>query len=269
MSIPVLIIGKSGTGKSTSLRNLNPDDCFLVQTIKKPLPFKSYKWQKWNAERNEGSVIHTDDAKKMIHVIKMAKSKSRNIVIIDDFQYQMSNTFMRKAFEKGYDKFTGIARDAWDICQAAIDEDSDIRIYILSHTQEDEYGENIKMKTIGKMLDDKITMEGMFSIVLRSAIDDGHYKFLTKNNGHDTVKTPMGLFESGECDNDLNMIDEKICDYYHLVSTDILEKEINQLLDNESDEYKKIVLSYVQKNKDNPSKLRSTINKIKAKQGEE
>jgi len=216
MSIPVLILGKSGTGKSTSLRNLDPDECILIQTIKKPLPFKTSEWKKWDTRTKTGSVFVTDKADHMIGFIKNAKRLNKKIIIIDDFQYQMSNTFMRKSLEKGFEKFTQIAKEAWLIIQAVIDADDSLRVYILSHSHEDEYGENIKMKTIGKLLDDKIVMEGMFTIVLRSMVNDGEYFFSTQNNGHDTVKSPMGLFEEKEIENDLKQIDEKICEYYEI-----------------------------------------------------
>lgn len=266
MSVATLIIGKSGTGKTTSLRNLDPEKTLLIQTIKKPLPFRSKKWKMWDGAKKTGSIYVSDKANHMIKCIENAKENGKEVVIIDDFQYQMSNTFMRKALEKGYDKFTNIAKDAWDIIQAVINSDDNIRVYILGHTHEDEFGENIKMKTIGKLLDDKITMEGMFTIVLRSVMSDGQYLFRTQNNGKDTVKSPMGMFGELEIENDLAEIDQKICDYYEITDAEDLLKEINLLLGKvENKEYKKLVKSYVDKNKDNIKNLRSTIEKLNEK----
>jgi len=213
MSIPVLIIGKSGTGKTTSLRNLDPKDVILIQAVKKPLPFRTSNWKKWDKEKKQGSVFITDKAKTIIQWIDNAKKYGKKIVIIDDFQYTMSNQFMRRSSEKGYFKFTDIAKDAWSIVQAVINSDDDIRVYILSHSSENDDGENIKMKTIGKLLDDKITMEGLFTIVLRSIVKDGKFFFSTQNNGHDTCKSPIDLFDV-EIDNDINVIDKQICNYY-------------------------------------------------------
>lgn len=272
MGMPVLILGKSGSGKSTSLRSIDPEDALLIQTIKKPLPFKSTEWKQWNFETKQGSVYCTDKASHIIACIKNAKSNGKSIVIVDDFQYQMSNTFMRRAFEKGYNKFTEIGKDAWDIVQAAINVEDDTRVYILSHTYEDELGENIRMKTIGKMLDDKITMEGMFTIVLRCILNDGEHFFSTKNNGKDTVKSPMELFDKGEITNDLGMVDDKICGYYEIHSSEELLEKIENIKGNFKDgEYIKTVSQYVEKVKDNPTKLRSIINKLKLKlnEGEE
>lgn len=215
MSIPVLVLGKSGTGKTTSLRNLNPDDCFLLQAIKKPLPFRN-NWQFFDPSTKKGSVYVTDNHLSIIKCIQAAHQYNKKIVILDDFQYTMSNEFMRRAMEKGFNKFTEIGKNAWEIVQATINNEHNIRVYILSHTDENDFGENIKMKTIGKMLDDKITMEGMFTIVLRSIFHEGRYFFVTQNNGNDTVKSPMGMFPTYEIDNDLQMIDQTICNYYNI-----------------------------------------------------
>lgn len=264
MSIPVLIIGPSGTGKSTSMRNLNPDNVLLIQALKKPLPFRA-GWKPWNNETKKGTIYVTDKASHIVACIEKAHSNNKKIIIIDDFQYQMSNQFMRRAKEKGYEKFTDIGKDAWDIVQAAINSHDEIRVYILSHTQSDEYGENIKMKTIGKMLDDKITMEGMFSIVLRSQIRDGEYIFSTQNNGNDTVKSPMGLFEL-EIPNDLAEIDAAVCDYYEIDNTEELLNQIEILKEKFDDkDFLKTVTETVDKSKTDSKKLFSIVKKLKLK----
>ena len=214
MSIATLVIGESGTGKSASLRNLDPEKVLLLQTIKKPLPFKSTEWKPFNTETKKGTVFATRKASHMIAAIKKAKEIGKTIVIIDDWQYQAAGQFMDRSSEKGFDKFTEMARDMWMVASAAIEADDDLRVYFLTHSQSDEYGGSVKMKTLGKLLDDKITMEGLFSIVLRSHVREGDYYFTTQNDGNDTVKSPMGLFEEFEIENDLNKIDEQICEYY-------------------------------------------------------
>ena len=152
----------------------------------------------------------------MIAGIKKASEISKEIVVIDDWQYQMAGQFMDKSGEKGFDKFTELAKDMWDVAQAAISAGDNIRVYILTHSQADEYGANVRMKTLGKLLQEKLTVEGLFTTVLRSHVRDGEYYFTTQNDGSDTVKSPLGLFDSMEIENDLNKIDEAICNYYQL-----------------------------------------------------
>jgi hypothetical protein len=201
VSVATLILGSSGSGKSTALRNLNPKDVALIQAIRKPLPFKT-DWKPYVTDQSE-------------KIIAAMKKTDRKIIVIDDYQYTMANEFMRRSDERGYDKFTEIGRHAWDILTAATALADDVRVYILSHTQEDDSG-HVKMKTIGKMLDEKITLEGMVTIVLRTSVTDGLYQFSTRNNGSDSVKTPMGLFDSEKIDNDLALVDAAIVDYYGL-----------------------------------------------------
>jgi len=139
----------------------------------------------------------------------------RKVIVVDDFQYVLANEFMRRSDERGYDKFTEIAKHAWELFNCANTLADDVRVYLLSHTQTSDQGD-IRIKTIGKMLDDKITPEGLFTIVLRTVVTDKDYLFSTRNNGHDTVKTPIGLFDSERVPNDLAAIDAQIQDYYQL-----------------------------------------------------
>lgn len=215
MGTATLILGESGTGKTTSLRNIDPKKTMLVKPIGKPLPFKSKEWTPWDKDKKTGTVVSTDKHDAIVNVIKWAHHLGKRIVIIDDFQYVMSNEFMRRSEEKSFDKFTEIGRHAWDIIKAAQDAPDDLRVYFLAHTEETAMG-RVKMKTIGKMLDEKITVEGMFTIVLRTLTRDDQFFFTTKNNGADTVKSPMGMFETNEIDNDLAMVDATICDYWGL-----------------------------------------------------
>jgi len=209
MSISTLILGQSGTGKSASLRNMEPENTLLIQAVKKPLPFRS-KWTIVTKENPSGNIYQTDNADSICHA--MANTK-RDIVVIDDFQYVMSNEFMRRSNERGYDKFTDIGKNAWNILNMANQMAEGKRVYILSHTENDEQGK-IKAKTIGKMLDQVITVEGMFTIVLRSQIINEQYVFSTQNNGQDTCKTPMGMFNDLFIENDLMAVDKAIVDYY-------------------------------------------------------
>lgn len=215
MGTATLVLGESGTGKSTSLRNINPQDAILVKSVGKPLPFKSTEWKPWDKAKKQGSVLVSDDWNLIATVIKKAREYGKHIVIVDDFQYVMSNEFMRRSEEKSFDKFTEIGRHAWEVIKAAQDAPDDLRVYFMAHTEETAMG-RVKMKTIGKMLDEKITVEGMFTIVLRTHTRDGQYLFTTKNNGSDTVKSPMGMFEDNEIENDLSTVDATICEYWGL-----------------------------------------------------
>lgn len=210
MSIATLVLGQSGTGKSTSLRNLNPNDVLLIQSIKKPLPFKSKEWKALT--REGGSIYVSDNAEQIIKVMNKCQ---RPIIIIDDMQYIMANEYMRRAQETGFNKFTEIGKKTWDIFNAASALADDKRVYILSHTEESESGKT-KIKTIGKMLDEKITLEGMVTVCLQTSVINEQYVFMTKNNGHNTVKTPIDMFDSEHIGNDLNAVDQAICAYFEI-----------------------------------------------------
>lgn len=210
MSIATLILGQSGTGKTRSLIGLNPENVLLIQSIRKPLPFRSANWKPLT--KDGGSVIVSDNP---ASICKMINESKRPIVIVDDFQYVMANEFMRRSFEKSYDKFTEIGRGAWDIFNAANNAADGKRVYLLSHTEQSESGIT-KIKTIGKMLDEKITLEGMVTICLQTAIVNDQHIFMTQNNGQNTVKSPEGMFSSSHIPNDLAAVDAAIVEYYGL-----------------------------------------------------
>lgn len=212
MSIAVLILGESGTGKSASMRSLDPSKTLLVQSIKKPLPFKSAGWKIKPSLKADGNIIQTDDA---ALIEKALRHTAQPVSVIDDFQYIMANEYMRRTDERGYDKFTDIGKSAWNLLKAAGELAENRRVYILSHTASDDAGRT-KIKTIGKMLDEKITLEGMVTIVLRTQVRDGQYLFATQNNGSDTTKSPMGMFAEHYIGNDLAAVDAAICEYYDI-----------------------------------------------------
>lgn len=217
MSIATMILGQSGTGKTASLRNLNPVDVLLIQAVKKPLPFRAIGWGPCTKGTPDGSTIVTDNA----HTIVGAMQRTHKpIIVIDDFQYILANEFMRRVLDNetgnsAFAKYNEIARNAWDILMCAGNLADTTRVYILAHTQQDESG-HVKAKTIGKLLDEKITLEGLLTIVMRTTVINGQYLFSTQNNGMDTVKTPMQMFDSEHIENDLATVDKTVCEYYNL-----------------------------------------------------
>lgn len=213
MSITTMILGESGTGKSASLRNLSAAETLLIQAVKKPLPFKSREWMRFDKEAAPtGNIFMTDHHDT---IIKLMTKTRRKVIVLDDFQYILANEFMRRTDERGFDKFTEIGKHAWDIITAAAQLPDDMRVYILSHTETTDSG-RVKIKTIGRMLDEKITLEGMVTICLRTVLRDGQYFFSTRNNGSDTTKSPMGLFADDLIENDLAAVDAAISEYYSL-----------------------------------------------------
>lgn len=215
MSYPALILGESGSGKSASLRKMDPTKTLLIQAIHKPLPFEDgWKWTTHSADNPKGNVFVND---RSVDICTLMQGTKKKVIIIDDWQYILANEFMRRSDERGYDKFTEIGRHAWDVCTMAAGLPSDVRVYIMAHTEIDSNTGRIKVKTIGKMLDEKITVEGMFTTVLRTVVSDGKYYFSTRNSGFDSVKSPMGMFSEALIDNDLNAVDQAICKYCKIV----------------------------------------------------
>lgn len=205
MGVLVYVLGRSGTGKSFSMRNFDKDELGVVNVQGKILPFKG---------SGSFDIVNTDESSSIVKSIK-DMAKKHKAIVVDDFQYVMANEFMRRATERGYDKFTEIAKHAWDIADCVKNLPADVVVYVMCHTDTDQDGFE-KLKTIGKLLDEKIVLEGMSTIVLKTAVSDGQYMFLTQNNGKDTVKSPSGMFPAYAIDNDLKYVDQKIRSYYEL-----------------------------------------------------
>jgi hypothetical protein len=202
MGMPILILGESGTGKTTSLRNFKEGEIALVNVTGKALPFRG----------NFETLKNTTDATKILKFMRETKAKR---IIIDDCQYIMSFQYMRRIKENGWDKFNELQSDFFNIIDAVPSLPDDVVVYFLSHLETKDDGRQ-KIKTIGKMLDEKITIEGMFTTVLKTHVSDGKYYFLTQNSGNDTVKSPLGMFADFAIDNDLKYVDEKIRNYYQI-----------------------------------------------------
>lgn len=200
MGISVLVMGESGTGKTCSLRNFAENEISFINVSGKPLPFKK-KFQ---------YSIKTDNASEIINMMRTTPTKT---LVIDDSQYVMGFEEMHRRNEKGFQKFTDIGGKYFDIVDEIRKLPDDVIVYLLTHTETTNEGFT-KAKTSGQMLDKKITLEGMFTIVMRTAVHEGQYLFRTKNSGSDTVKSPMGMFENETIENDLKAVDTVIRQYY-------------------------------------------------------
>lgn len=201
MATIVMIYGQSGTGKSASLRNFDPEKVGIINVSGKPLPF-----------RKKLPYVTTDNYASIAKVLDQAKAKS---IVIDDSTYLMVDEFMRTSKVAGYQKFTDMAKNFFDLIEAARGLPDDRIVYFIGHSDTDANG-NDKFKTIGKLLDEKVTLEGKFTIVLKTVVQDGKYLFQTHNSGQDTVKSPMGMFEDDYIENDLAAVDRIIREYYDI-----------------------------------------------------
>lgn len=202
MGIPVMIMGESGSGKSTSLRNFSPDEIGIFNVASKPLPFRSSGMKLVNHATYSG-------------IIKSLKKNLLNCYAIDDSQYLMCFEMFEYAKEKGYEKFTTMALNFFTLLQSVINDTNDSTIvYFLHHTEASDGV--FRAKTVGKMLNEKLTVEGLFSIVLMCTADEDGHHFVTQSDGHSTAKSPMGMFEQMEIDNDLKAVDTAIREYYGL-----------------------------------------------------
>lgn len=200
-SVPVLLIGKSGSGKSTSLRNFKGDEVAVVNVLGKPLPFKS-----------DIKAPKCDD---YATILKAIANTPKKTIVIDDAGYLITNEFMKNSSIKGYDKFNNMANNFWNLINAIKNIEGGKTIYLIMHEDIDDL-QNIKPKTIGHLLDEKVDIQGLFTICIRSVYEDGKYLFKLKTNGQDCVKTPFDMIAESEMDNDLKAFDEVVREYYEL-----------------------------------------------------
>lgn len=194
----VLIVAKSGTGKSSSLRNLKKGEASAILCSGKELPFKSD--------------LPTLVPKSYGDVSKAIAGVKTPIVVIDDINYLMSFEEMARTAESGYGKFTIMAKNLFDVFKAIIDKDSDQTFYVTAHAEERD-DEMLRVKTTGKMLSEKIVLEGLTNILLGCDIVDGEFVFKVKTDGTG-VKSPMGMFDKATVPNDLKVVDEAIKKFY-------------------------------------------------------
>ncbi len=201
MGIPVLILGESGSGKSTSLRNFESKEISIFNVAGKPLPFRKKLPKKDGADYQA--------------ILSVLSHPGKRAYAIDDSQYLLAFEFFDRAMEKGYDKFTQMALNFKDLIQFVIaGTPPDCIVYFLHHTETADDG-TVRAKTIGKMLNEKLTVEGLFSIVLLCRSNKDRHYFQTQSNGLSTAKSPMDMFPP-EIDNDLKLVDTAIREYWGL-----------------------------------------------------
>lgn len=215
MSYACLILGESGTGKTCSLRNLDPKNTLLIQPVRKPLPFRSFGWKEIKQKGDPGNVYVTADPQKIIAAMKTSPF---DVIIVDDWNYILTRKYMESPTGcNQFELFKQIGQDGYNIIKAATELADNKRVYVLAHTQTDDMG-HVQVRTLGKLLSEKICVEGLFTTVLRTKVVDGRYHFTTRNSGNDTVKSPIGMFETAEIENDIANIDRIVCDYYNITS---------------------------------------------------
>lgn len=202
MGIPVLILGESGSGKSASLRNFEPEDVSIFNVVAKPLPF-----------RKKLPIMATSNYNTIMTNIQKSQKKT---FVIDDSQYLLCFESFAKAKDSGYGKYTDMALHFYNLVQFVIRQTPpDVIVYFLHHTETDTNTGKTKAKTMGKMLDNQLTVEGLFSIVLICNTDGKRHSFITQSDGLTTAKSPMEMFPE-VIDNDLKAVDQAIRAYYEL-----------------------------------------------------
>lgn len=215
----IAIVGESGTGKSTSLRNLNPEETFIISTTGKPLPFRAWKKKyipiKIEGKNVSGNYYVSSKWNQILKILQIIDKMMPQIkqVIIDDFQYVLSYEFVDRATEVGYTKFSELAQHAMEILRYSEKMREDCKMIFLTHSEN--VGDNVNpksvIKTVGKLLSEKVTLEGLFTYIFFTKVSEGdsgrmEYKLITNNDGTCVAKTSFGMFEDLEIDNDLNEI---------------------------------------------------------------
>lgn len=216
MAVGVLIIGDSGTGKSTSLRNLDPESTVIIKAYNKDLPFRTANYPKKH-------IMAIDKPGDIVGICKSISKDAPHIkrIIIDDLQYMSATPYMNRIKEKGYEKFNDIGKGLWDVATVYPQLRDDIVVYLINHEDINVDASGVttrRAKTYGKLFNDKVTFEGLYTIVLFTEVtrtgDKIEYNFMTNNPGNTTGKTPMGMFEELYIPNDLNEVEKAIREYY-------------------------------------------------------
>lgn len=225
MSKLVSVLGPSGTGKTSAIRNLPPEKTFLINIAGKEIPIphsdEKYRTKERAGEEKLHNRVDTNSPSKIESWLKRANGKSSpfKYVIIDDIQYLMSFELMRRIKETGWDKFQDIALHFFDVIQQARDMREDLFIFMMGHVAEKD-DEMLGLKTVGKAIDQYIHPEGLCTVILQTAVlqekeeIEERFRFITQTDGKRTARTPMGMFEDMYIPNDLKMVADRMEEYY-------------------------------------------------------
>jgi hypothetical protein len=223
----IAIVGKSGTGKSTSyaqvpevgIKGLDPKETVIVNVASKDLPMRAWKKLYAGKLTENGNYVDTSDASVIAKAIDYISSNREDIknIVVDDSQYILSFEFMRRAKEKGYDKYSELGVNINKVLESARNCRKDLKVYFLWHPEIDK-DNGYKLKTIGAMLDNYITLEGLFTVILYTQVSKGEnnkmkYEFVTNNDGSFPSKSPLGMFKDLYIPNDLGLVSEIIDKY--------------------------------------------------------
>lgn len=211
MARKLLVIGGSGTGKSTSLRNLDPHETAIIKCVNKELPFKK-------GDTTFKSMV-CSDANSIVNTVAqiLQKAPHKKVIVIDDLIYLSVKTFMDRSKEKGYEKFTDIANDLYKVIMIPdmLQNRPDLTFIYITHSETNPQTMETNVRGIGKAISEKVVIEGLFTIVLETEVTNGEYKFKTHNTtGTSVVKTPLDMFDEDEIDNDLNLVLKALKEYY-------------------------------------------------------
>ena len=223
----IAVVGKSGTGKSTSygqfpdicIKGLNPKETVIINVAGKDLPFRGWKKLYTGKISEGGNYFENSDAAQIASAIQYISNSRPDVknIVIDDSQYIMAFEFMRRAKENGYGKFADLGVNLGKVLDAAKNTRSDLKVYFLWHPEE-EKETGFKMKTVGKMVDDYLTLEGLFTVILYTKVTKGNdnkvkYEFVTNHDGYYPSKSPIGMFKDLYVSNDLGVVSETIDKY--------------------------------------------------------
>ncbi len=221
MANKLLVLGESGSGKSRAIKDLDPKTTAIINVINKPLPFQGWMKNYKKFTGTDGNMLLSYSHDKILKFMDYVNTKMPSVktLVIDDAQYVMSYEFMERSSERGFDKFTEIGKHMFDILRKPDTMRDDLTVFFLSHSEDISANgyTRTKMKTIGKLLDDKITIEGLFTVVLLTSIlkrkEGVDYNFITGSDGTTTAKSPEGMFPESRIPNDLKYVLEQINKY--------------------------------------------------------
>lgn len=229
MAAGVLIVGPSGSGKSTGIKSLNANETFVINSDRKPLPLKGWKSNYKTVKKSDGKVdmnasnyLELNDPIQILQVLNFI-SKNRpeiKVVILDTLNHVITSEFLKNVKVAGFQKFADLALNIYNILGTIAEMREDLTVFVLGHNEitfDAEGGKINKLRTIGKMLDEKVNIESLFTTVLFTSTDpkdpEVPYGFLTQTDGSSTGKSPAGMFDSMRIPNDFNLILTKIKQY--------------------------------------------------------